>query len=267
MRPRRFGWCSRRAASRASLWGALRAHAALLELRAADLAFTRSEAEDLLNDRLALGLGPESVDGLVERTEGWPAGLYLAALSLQTVDDREAFVTRFGGESRHVVDFLVGEVLEAHDSATQNMMLRASVLERFCGPLCDAVLEQEGSDKLLDSLARTNLFLMPLDDRGSWYRFHHLFAQLLCVELEHREPGLTAVLHRRAFAWYRENGLYDEAIEHALAADAFEDACDLLSACWVEYVGVSRYATVLGWLDRIPHELLGKQPGLLSTKA
>jgi LuxR family maltose regulon positive regulatory protein len=214
-----------------------------------------------------MGLEPESIDGLVERTEGWPAGLYLAALSLQAVDDREAFVTRFGGESRHVVDFLVDEVLEAHDSATQKMMLRASVLERLCGPLCDAVLEQDGSDKLLDSLARTNLFLMPLDDRATWYRFHHLFAQLLRVELEHREPGLTAVLHRRAFAWHRENGSYDEAIEHALAADAFEDACDLLAACWVEYVSASRHATVLGWLDRIPHELLHKEPGVLSTKA
>jgi LuxR family maltose regulon positive regulatory protein len=245
----------------------LRAHAALLELRSADLAFTRNEAEDLLNERLGLGLDSESVEGLVERTEGWPAGLYLAALSLLAVDDRDEFVSRFGGESRHVVDFLLDEVLEAHDPATQDLMLRASILGRFCGPLCDAVLDQEGSDKLLDRLARTNLFLIPLDDRGTWFRFHHLFSQLLRVELEHREPGLTVQLHQRAFAWHRDNGSYDDAIEHALAAGSLEDAENLIAACWVDYTSASRHGTVLGWLDRLPSERLGEAPGLLAVKA
>ena len=177
----------------------LRAHGELLELRADDLRFTSAEADAFLNGRLGLGLTTEDVEALAGKTEGWPAGLYLAGLSLQHAGDRHAFVSRFGGSNRHVVDFLVTEVLEAHDPAAQALMLRASVLERLSGPLCDAVLEQEGSAAVLDRLSRSNLFLVPLDDEGGWFRFHHLFAQLLRVELERREPGLAPVLHRRAY--------------------------------------------------------------------
>jgi LuxR family maltose regulon positive regulatory protein len=246
---------------------ALRAHAALVELRASDLAFTRGEAEELLNDRLELGLKSAAVDDLVERTEGWPAGLYLAALSLRAIDDREAFLAKFGGESRHVVDFLVDEVLEAHDPALQTLMLRSSILDRLCGSLCDAVLEQDGSARLLETLARTNLFLMPLDDTGQWYRFHHLFRQLLRVELEHREPGLTAMLHRRAYAWHRENESFDEAIDHALKAHAFAEAGDLVGATWLNYVNVGRLETVLAWLVRFPPEVVQADAQLLLVQA
>jgi LuxR family transcriptional regulator, maltose regulon positive regulatory protein len=198
--------------------GALRAHGELLELRAADLGFTRAETEILLNDHLDLGLERDSVEALVERTEGWPAGIYLAALSLQAADDRREFVRRFSGANRHVVDFLVDEVVAAHDAEMQILMLRSSILDRLCGPLCDAVLQQEGSAQRLLELSRTNLFLVPLDDHGEWYRFHQLFAQLLRVELEHREPGLARGLHRRAQAWHREQGEVAEAIEPALVA-------------------------------------------------
>ena len=117
-----------------------------------------------------------------------------------------------------MIDFLVTEVLEAHDPPVQALMLRTSVLERLSGPLCDAVLEQQDSAAMLDALSRTNLFLVPLDDEGGWYRFHHLFAQLLRVELERREPGLAPALHRRAYAWHRDHGTTDEAIQHAIAA-------------------------------------------------
>ena len=149
---------------------ALRAHGELLELRADDLRFTCAEADAFLNGRLALGLTREDVEGLVAKTEGWAAGLYLAALSLQHAADRHALVREFGGSNRHVVDFLVTEVLQAHDPAAQALMLRTSVLERLSGPLCDAVLEQDGSAAMLDALSRTNLFLVPLDDEGRWYR-------------------------------------------------------------------------------------------------
>jgi LuxR family transcriptional regulator, maltose regulon positive regulatory protein len=198
--------------------GALRARGELLELRAAELGFTVAEADLLLNGRLSLDLEREDVEVLVERTEGWPAGIYLAGLSLRGAEDRHQFVSRFSGENRHVVDFLVDEVLNVHDSETQALMLRSSVLGRICGPLCDAVLEQEGSSERLLELSRTNLFLVPLDDRREWYRFHQLFAQLLRVELEQREPGLAPTLHRRAHAWHRERGTVAEADEHALAA-------------------------------------------------
>ena len=170
----------------------LRAHGELLELRADDLRFTSEEADAFLNGRLGLDLTPEDVDALVGKTEGWPAGLYLAALSLAPAADRHAFVRTFGGSNRHVVDFLVTEVLEAHDPPAQALMLRASILERLSGPLCDAVMEQEGSAAMLEALSRSNLFLVPLDDEAGWYRFHHVFAQLLRVELERRQPGLAS---------------------------------------------------------------------------
>jgi LuxR family maltose regulon positive regulatory protein len=245
----------------------LRAHGELLELHAEELAFTTDEADLLLNGHFELGLAREDVEDLVERTEGWPAGLYLATLSLHGVRDRHAFIRRFGGASRHVIDFLVDEVLEAHDVPTQTLMLRSSILERMCGSLCDAVLEQEGSRELLDELARTNLFLMPMDDVREWYRFHHLFAQLLRVELEHREPGLAPTLHRRAYAWHRDHGSIDEAIEHALEAGAFAEAGELIATAWVMYTNVCRFATVLAWLDRFPAELLREDAQLLLVKA
>ena len=246
---------------------ALRAHGELLELRAGDLRFTPGEADAFLNGRLGLGLTPDDVEALVGRTEGWPAGLYLAALSLQHAPDRHAFVRRFGASNHHVIDFLVTEVLQAHDPSAQALMLRTSVLERLSGPLCDAVLEQDGSAAMLDALSRTNLFLAPLDDEGRWYRFHHLFAQLLRVELERREPGLAPVLHRRAYAWHRDHGTTGEAIQHAIAAGAYAEAAELIQGSWISYANTCRYDTVLAWLRRLPDEVLDGDVQLLLVQA
>ena len=246
---------------------ALRAHGELLELRAGDLRFTPGEADAFLNGSLGLGLAPNDVEALVGRTEGWPAGLYLAALSLQHAPDRHAFVRRFGASNHHVIDFLVTEVLQAHDPSAQALMLRTSVLERLSGPLCDAVLEQEGSAAMLDALSRTNLFLAPLDDEGRWYRFHHLFAQLLRVELERREPGLAPVLHRRAYAWHRDHGTTGEAIRHAIAAGAYAEAAELIQGSWISYANTCRYDTVLAWLRRLPDEVLDGDVHLLLVQA
>ena len=246
---------------------ALRAHGELLELRARDLRFTPEEADAFLNGRLGLGLTPDDVQALVGKTEGWPAGLYLAALSLQHAADRHALVRRFGASHHHVIDFLVTEVLQAHDPASQALMLRTSVLERLSGPLCDAVLEQEGSAAMLDALSRSNLFLVPLDDEGRWYRFHHLFAQLLRVELERREPGLAPVLHRRAYAWHREHGTTGEAIQHAIAAEAYPQAAELIQGSWISYANTCRYDTVLAWLRRLPVEVLDGDVHLLLVQA
>ena len=148
---------------------ALRAHGELLELRAGDLRFTPGEADAFLNGRLGLGLLPGEVDGLVGRLEGWPAGLYLTALSLRRAADRHALVTELGASSRHLIDFLETEVLRAHDPPVQALMLRSSVLERLSGPVCDAVLEQQHSAPMLDALSHSNLFLIPLDGEGGWY--------------------------------------------------------------------------------------------------
>ncbi len=245
----------------------LRAHGELLELRAADLRFTIQEADAFLNGRLGLDLTAEDVERLVEKTEGWPAGLYLAALSLEPTADRHAFVRTFGGSNRHVVDFLVTEVLEAHTPAAQALMLHTSILERLTGPLCDAVMEQEGSAEMLEELLRSNLFLVPLDDEAGSYRFHHVFAQLLRVERERREPDLAPALHRRAYSWHRDHGTTDEAIRHAVAAKAYPEAVELIESFWIKYANTWRYDTVLAWLRHLPNEVLTSEVHLLLIQA
>ena len=246
---------------------ALRAHGELLELRADDLQFTTGEADAFLNGRLTLGLAPEEVSGLVQRTDGWPAGLYLTALSLRRAGNRHVLVDDLGTSSRHVIDFLETEVLHAHDPPMQELMLRSSILDRLSGPLCDAVLEQQGSAPMLDALSRSNLFLIPLDEEGSWYRFHPLFAQLLRVELERREPGLAPALHRRAHAWHRDQGATDEAISHAIGAGAHAEAALLIETSWVHYANACKYATVLAWIRRFPDEVLSGDLQLLLVTA
>ncbi len=235
---------------------ALRVHGELLELRAGDLRFTSEEADAFLNGRLALALLPEDVEGLLARMEGWPAGLYLTALSLMRTPDRRALVNELGASSRHAIDFLETEVLRAHDPPMQELMLRSSILERLSGPLCDAVLERQHSAPMLDVLSRSNLFFIPLDKEGGWYRFHPLFARLLRVELERREPDLAVALHRRAYAWYRDHGTAGEAISHAIEADAYAEAAELIEASWVRYANACKCATVLAWIRRFPDKIL-----------
>jgi LuxR family maltose regulon positive regulatory protein len=231
----------------------LRVRGELTELRADELRFTTEEAGEFLNQRLGLDLHPEDVDLLVARTEGWPAGLYLAALSLTGADDKHARVKAFDGTSAHVVDFLAGEVLATHPPELQRFMLHTSVLERLCAPLCDAVTGGTDSAASLDSLGRSNLFLLPLDDRRRWFRFHHLFAQILRVELGKREPELVPELHRRAHEWHREHGgTTDEAIHHAIAARAYPEASRLITETWVQYANSGRIESVNDWLAQIP---------------
>jgi LuxR family transcriptional regulator, maltose regulon positive regulatory protein len=176
----------------------LRAYGELVELRNDDLRLTNEEAAALLSDRLELGLAQEDVNLLVERTDVWVAGVYLATFSLARTDGRHTFLVRFGGTHRHVVDFLSDEVLASHEPTLLELMLGCSVLERFNGPLCDFVLEREGSSAMLADLVRSNLFLVPLDDEMGWYRFHHPFSQLLKMELGRREPERPSTIHRRA---------------------------------------------------------------------
>jgi LuxR family transcriptional regulator, maltose regulon positive regulatory protein len=247
--------------------GVLRARGQLCEVRAHELAFTQEEAEALLNGRLDVGLSSTDVEQLVARVEGLPAGLFLAGLSLAATDDPGARVSAFGGSTRHVVDFLVEEVLSTYDPAIQALMLRSSVLDRFCGSLCDALLEDEDSGERLLELSRTNLFLVPLDEHDEWYRFHHLFKQLLRVELEHRDHGLISTLHQRAFVWHRDRGYVDEAVHHALAAGAFDDALDEISHSWRVLAAAGRQETLLAWLERFPAEMAETDPALRLVRA
>ena len=245
--------------------GALRAHGELLELRADELRFTEVEAAEFLNARLGLELEPADIALLVSRTEGWPAGLYLAALSLEGKPDKHALVRAFDGTAAHVVDFLADDVLNGFEPELQTFMLRTSVLERLCPELCDEVLGHSGGGAALESLARSNLFLIPLDGQRRWFRFHHLFAQILGVELQRREPELMPELHRRAYTWHRAYGTTDEAIHHALAARAFDEAGDLIAETWVYYVNAGRTASVLDWLTGFPDEVLERR--VLGVKA
>jgi LuxR family maltose regulon positive regulatory protein len=231
---------------------AMRVHGELLELRAEDLQFTEDEAAVWLNDELGLGLSSQDVATLVRRTEGWPAGLYLASRLIPRAADPHAFVVRFGASSRYIAEFLLEEVLETYESDVQSFMLRTSILDELSGALCDAIVDGEGSAALLGLLARSNLFLVRLDDQGTWYRFHRLFSQLLQVELERREPGASARLHHRAFGWFLANGRHEEAIDHAIEAGAFDEASDLIAARWPVAANAGTSATVTGWIGRFP---------------
>jgi LuxR family maltose regulon positive regulatory protein len=246
---------------------ALRAHGDLLELRADDLRFTTEEANRFLNGSQQLGLTSEDVDTLVERTHGWPAGLYLASLSLQRADDRHDLVTRFGASQRHVLDFLESEVMEAHDPADQEFMVRCSTLERLSGPVCDAVLERSGSTDVLYRLSHSNLFLVPLDDERGSYQFHPLFAQLLRLDLERRDPGSAVELHRRAYSWYREQGDTSAAIHHAIRAGMEGEAATLVAANWSRHLNTGRYETVLGWIESFPADVVDGDVRLLLARA
>jgi anti-anti-sigma factor len=196
----------------------MRGRGELAELRVGQLQFSDEEAAALLNGSMGLGLAAEDVERLAERTEGWAAGLVLAGLSLRGRQDPSGFVAAFSGGDRHVADYLAAEVLERQPAELRAFLLRTSVLERLSGPLCDAVLETQGSAELLGALEASNLFVVSLDDRRQWYRYHQLFADLLRLQLGAREPGLVPVLHRRAAAWHQAAGHIDEAIGHASAA-------------------------------------------------
>jgi LuxR family maltose regulon positive regulatory protein len=222
----------------------MRVRGEMTEIRASDLHFSQEEATAFLNDVLALELAQEDVAPLWARTEGWPAGLYLAALSLAGRDDRSAFVDAFAGDDRHVVDYLLAEVLDGAPADVRTFLVRTSLLERLSGPLCDAVLETSGSAQVLHRLERSNLFLVSLDTRRRWYRYHHLFADLLAVELHQAEPERVTDLHRRASEWFREHGFVPAAIRHAVDGEDVAGASDLVALHWNDFVNQGRIDTV-----------------------
>jgi LuxR family transcriptional regulator, maltose regulon positive regulatory protein len=238
----------------------MRARGELAELRVGELQFTHEETAELLNGSMGLGLAAEDVARLAERTEGWAAGLVLAGLSLRGRPDSSGFIAAFTGGDRHVADYLVAEVLERQPEELRGFLLRTSVLERLSGPLCDAVLETQGSAELLGELEASNLFVMPLDDRRQWYRYHQLFAQLLRLELGRRNPELVSVLHRRAAAWHRQAGNVDEAIGHASAAGEFAEAGALIARHWAAHWLGGQRATVARWLEGLPEAAIMADP-------
>src|ERR1035437_7313934 len=240
-----------------------RARGELAEIRAAELRFTPDEAAAYLNEMMGLQLTARDVAALEGRTEGWIAALQLAALSMQGRDDVAGFIAGFAGDVRYVVDYLAEEVLQRQPDRVQAFLLQTCILGRLSGPLCDAVTGQGGGKAMLEALDRGNLFLVPLDDRRRWYRYHHLFADVLQARLLDERPGQVPDLHRRASVWYEQNGESSVAIGHALAAEDFGRAADLVELAIPVMSKTRQEARVRGWLEAIPDEVVRVRPVLI----
>jgi ATP/maltotriose-dependent transcriptional regulator MalT len=240
----------------------MRARGELAEIRAAELRFTADEAAAYLNEMMGLQLTAQDVAALEGRTEGWIAALQLAALSMQGRDDVAAFIASFAGDDRYVVDYLAEEVLARQSDGVQAFLLQTSVLDRLSGSLCDAVTGQGGGKGMLEALDRGNLFLVSLDDRRRWYRYHHLFADVLQARLLDEQPRQIPDLHRRASEWYEQNGDQPAAIGHALAAGDFERAAGLVELAIPAMRRTRQEARLRGWLEALPGEVVQVRPVL-----
>jgi LuxR family maltose regulon positive regulatory protein len=238
--------------------GRLRAHDQLLELRTQSLRFTPDETREFLNDVMRLGLSAEDIKALETRTEGWAVGLQMAAILLKDSSNRAKFIQTFSGSNRYILDYLIQEVLEHQPEHVRDFLLKTSILDRFCSELCEAIAGQslEPAISILDYLERSNMFLIPLDQERHWYRYHHLFADLLVAQLQRLQPAAIRELHLRASFWYAENGQIDPAIEHALAAGDFEQAADLVEKDAQRVTYQVEFARLQRWIDRLPHEMI-----------
>jgi LuxR family maltose regulon positive regulatory protein len=248
----------------------LRARGQLTEIRAADLRFSTSEAAEFLNQMMGLDLLAQDIAALERRTEGWIAGLQLAAISMQGREDASSLVQSFTGSHHYVLDYLVEEVLEQQSASVQRFLLQTAILDRLTGSLCDAVCfgiaeevtSQDSGEAILEMLERANLFIVPLDEERRWYRYHHLFGNLLRGRLRQSQPDLLPKLHHRASLWYEQYRFVDDAIEHALRGQDFERAADLIEGAAEELWLRDEHSKLRRWLDRLPAELLPKRPGL-----
>jgi len=240
----------------------LRARGEMVEIRSEDLRFTAEEASIYLNDVTGLGLGSADVAALEERTEGWIAALQLAALSMEGRDDIADFVARFTGNDRYIVDYLVEEVLQRLPDEIRMFLLDTCILERLNGPLCDAVAGRSNGKAMLGALERRNLFVVPLDDQRRWYRYHHLFADVLQAHLEDEQPGRAPRLHRRASEWYEREGERTEAIRHALAARDFERTAELIEGALPAMRMARQETALLSWVEALPDGLVRRRPVL-----
>jgi LuxR family maltose regulon positive regulatory protein len=270
----------------------LRVRRQITEIRATDLRFSEAEATSFFNHVMKLDLSPKEIETLEHRTEGWIAALHLAGLhlaglhlaglqsaalpmeSLPPDARRNQFIAALGGDDRYILDYLVEEVLDQQPAHVQTFLLYTSVLSRLCGPLCDAVLDAQenaltvSGQKVLEDLDRDNLFLIPLDNRRRWYRYHHLFADLLHNQLQASRPDLVPALHRRASAWFAANDLRSQAIAHSLAAEDWERVAQLLGQVVNDVMGGSAYmADVLGWLHALPLHVVRARPRLGIVRA
>jgi LuxR family transcriptional regulator, maltose regulon positive regulatory protein len=245
----------------------LRANDQMFELRTKDLSFSKSEATHFLNNIMKLNLSQQDISLLDARTEGWIAGLKLAGISMQCRRDATSFLENFAGNDRHIVDYLTEEVLSLQSDEMLNFLLRTSILKRLSEPLCDYVTKESGTQRFLSQLEKANMFIVPLDDKRLWYRYHHLFGELLLQRLKRTMSNRVDEMHNRASEWFEQNGFTDEALDHALAARDFDRAA-LLIEQHVENSWLSGEHTKLWhWLKRLPDQFVSSNPHLSILRA
>jgi LuxR family maltose regulon positive regulatory protein len=248
-----------------------RARGQLTEIRAADLRFTLTETDEFLNHQMGLSLKPAEIHTLEERTEGWATGLQLAALSMQGRDDVAAFIGQFSGSHHFVLEYLMNEVLALQSEAVQRFLLLTSILDTFCAPLCTAVFRAGAPEStcdaaaLLAALEHANLFLIPLDDEHTWFRYHHLFAGFLSQRLKRQGEGELKALHQSAAGWYaqQQHARVDEALRHALAAGNSELAVEIVRKHAMPAASEGRTREVIGWIELLPYEALAADSQLM----
>jgi LuxR family maltose regulon positive regulatory protein len=245
----------------------LRAQDQITEIRAWDLRFTQAETDAFLREVMGLELSRQDVVALEDRTEGWVVGLQLAGLSMQRQADLKTFIADFSGSNRHILDYLTDEVLQRQPEGIRNFLLQTSILDRLSGPLCDVLTSRMDGDKQLAHLEAANLFVIPLDEERRWYRYHHLFAELLHNQLTRSQPELIPELHQRASLWYEGEGDIHAAVEHALQASDLPRAAYLIEQHTLPMLYKGEVAKVVGWFDRLPEEALQPAPMLCISKA
>jgi LuxR family maltose regulon positive regulatory protein len=244
----------------------LRARDQLAEFRANDLRFTADETAAFLTQAMGLSLSAEEAAALETRTEGWIAGLQIAALSMQGRDDIPGFIQAFSGSHRHILGFLAEEVLNQRPNGTLDFLLQTSILDRLCGPLCDAVTGDAGGQAILEKLELANLFITPLDDEGLWYRYHHLFSEVLQARLQQTRPDQVPELHRRAGIWFANQGMIEEAVRHSLVGGDYEEAARLIEAVAGDMLRRGSSVSLIRWLDAMPEETIRVRPRLCLTR-
>lgn len=240
----------------------LRANDQLTELRITDLRFTSSEITKFFNDMMGLGLSTEEVNALENRTEGWIAGLQLAGLSMQGRKNIPEFISSFTGNHRYIVDYLVEEVLQNQSEKTRNFLLQTSILNRLNHKLCDVVTQRNDSNSLLNYLGRANLFIVPLDNNRTWYRYHHLFGDVLRAHLLQEYPEQVPELYKRASTWCEKNGLFSESIHYSLTAKDYENAARLIEQIWSKMDKNRQSVQWLEWAKRLPEDVTRNRPVL-----
>jgi LuxR family maltose regulon positive regulatory protein len=245
----------------------LRARGQLMEISAKDLSFTLDETGIFISQVMHLDISWDGIVSLMDMTEGWIAGLQLAALSLQRHQDPRGFVANFAGSHRHILDYLTEEVLNHQDEAIKEFLLETSILNELSAPLCDAVLGQKHSREMLEDLEQANLFIIPLEEHRRWYRYHALFADMLRMQLERSKPDLAPRLHLAACHWLRENGYPEKAVYHALAAGEAELAANIVESCALQAIIRLDIVTVVQWFKRLPEEMVKKRPRLMLYSA